>query len=481
MKSKIRGIFENIKTEASRNSTKPQIVNSKILEKNKIVRFDKSPVSSQRLFLCRSFLKSPEPSISNQVTSRKHKTPINKNKSQITLQKDSNVSKDISLYVPHALHDESYRSSNHEIENIPRPKASNRDKIEQELGDSLKIYTSGFSEFENSCVTKKCVKHTDKNTEFYWKINQVHMGFCASCAVKYAGMGLKVEPYKIITKPKISKKDKIDEFLSECDSSRFVLAEKKRELLRFHGTIKKENIEQHILLENLFEMVSDIFQNQKEIFSTQLSKFFNKRQKLSDERLECLEVETRFVEKIEKDVSDNYQSILENVEYEDFDVILGHHKSQMSQKMEMVEKLKCEKEDLLNVSETRRITERIRDVLKDEINKIYPGIEFSSEKYLSPTFQNFSSQNIGIKFSPKEEKNDLKSVIAKSETEELPKIEEEFQIKNIPSIENLMEMTSMEGGMKSMVSVSRFANRNVRHNDFYVEIVPEKSSETKND
>lgn len=452
MLNKAKPLLENCKPELSRNYKNTSPMSTKCLEKTRPIRLDKSPVSSQRMTVNRILGKSPENGISRFLTNRTQKTPqINKN-SSFLMQKQkinhndfSKVGKKTSIL--------QVLSTKVTSEEFIREKIQNSDCVEIELSEALKIYNSGFSEFQNSCVSNFCVNHTDKKTEFFSKMGQLFVGFCAICAVKYAGMSMSVNVFAAV-KPTLTKKVKIEQFMSQIKTAKRLLVEKRVELLHTQSEQSGSTDEELRKVEQLFDNLIRSFQQQKLGFHENLKLFFANRKRETEERIQILTQQTNLVEKIESDIYDNYDNILENVDPEDFEVILSHHQSQFAQNVRQVEQRTCPTPNIITEVELQRVGDKIKETFDAEMRKIYPRVSQTGKHCSIPTFKNFSPQNQEKRIIEKENGG---VGISQVQTRHFTVCTEpDSAFKNIPSIENFMEINlNSEFRKESMSSLKK--------------------------
>lgn len=447
MHNKNRFLLDSLKTEAGRHST---VVGSSAAVKqprdnHKNLRLERSPNSSNKLTFGRANLKSPDISRATPFSNRYNKSTYNLKKITQGVGKSPIRTRDVSQsFTQHTEVPTLHTQSSEPDSEITTTRATFNPKAatDAELSELLKSYMGGFSQYESSCITTFCVKHQDAKTEFFTRFGQLMVGFCSVCAVKYASNSLVIEPYRQ-TAIKKSKQAQIDGFLKKIGETKRHFNQKATDLTKAQRVCDIISIdEQKTHLEEMFDSMIESLKLQKEMMLGELSNWFDGCRSAGLKSVENICSDTRFIEKIERDILDNYQSILDNVNQDDFDMILSHHQAQLAERQRLVEDIRPDFPKPITSQETSRIKDKFAASLREELLRFYPGIEAKMPHYSMPTFKNFSPQNgdkggivpvnrLAISSSSKSNKRSPQST---------PKDQSlmDSDLKNIPSIDNFM-------------------------------------------
>jgi hypothetical protein len=452
MHAKAKAFLENLRTEPSRNSAVPNFSGTKNFDRPRALRTEKSP-NSHKGNLGRQLLKSPDINCSSVYSSRYNKSSTNilKNPGSITKPGLTAAIKEPSQSFQRSkeVQISTFSRSDADPEVTERATISapaSKKPVEAELSECLKRYMGGFSQFENSCVTTYCVNHQDHKTEFCANFGQLLIGFCAACAVKFAAQSLPIRPYNP-PKSRMSKKSQIDSFLRQIAQFKKVLAHKRGDLSLANIFADKLDLaDQRMHVEEMFEEMVRALRHQKDNYAESFVRYWNASKRSAEERLEILTTESKFIDKIEADISENYQSILENVKHEDFEMILAHHQAQFNDREKLVEKLSTDLPKTMTPQLATQFKEKLLATLDEQITASFPGIETKTIHFSLPTFKNFSPQNAdkgGTKPMtpiPEEVVSETQSVRDLPHATRLP----DSDLKNIPSIDNFLDVVHSE-------------------------------------
>lgn len=445
MHAKVKACLENLRTEPARNSALGNFSNPKNLDRQRPLRTEKSPLT-QKSNLGRQLLKSPDTNSSLLYSSRYNKSSSHLSKHPQPAMKSSLVSKDASQTLNRSkeVHLSSFHRCDAPTEVTERTTLGNggaKNPVEAELTECLKRYMGGFSQYESSCVTTYCVNHQDSKTEFCASLGQLLIGFCPTCAVKFASQSLEVRPYAPKT-PKMTKKCRIDAFLKQIGAFKKTVAQKRSDLTLAGVYADKLDVSgQRAAVEAVFEDLLKSLQQQKESYLDSLTRYWHAAKKTAEERQEVLAAESRFIDKIEADISDNYQSILDNVRQEDFDMILAHHQNQFVEREKLLDKLSAEPPRTMTGQLAAQLKEKVLAVLDEQMTAHFQGIELRVVHHSLPTFKNFSPQHPdkgnSKPFAPIPEEAGSEAHSGREAPASGQKVDS--TLKNIPSIDNFVE------------------------------------------
>lgn len=447
MNNKNRFHLDSLKAETGRQSTNviPSAIGKQPRDNQKNLRIERSPNSSNKLTFGRTNLKSPDIPKITPFSNRYNKSTYNLKKITQFVGKSPIKTREISQSFHQPTEVPTFNTQPNESESEVttfRATFNAKASTDSELSELLKSYMGGFSQHESSCITTFCVKHQDAKTEFFTRFGQLMVGFCSVCAVKYASNSLVIEPYRQTSANK-SKQAQIDCFLKKIKDTKRHFNQKSIDLRQAQLIYDSIAIEDHkMLLEQLFDSMIETLKRQKEIMLGELSNWLDHCQSTSLKLVDDICADTRFIEKIERDIIDNYQSILDNVNQEDFDMILSHHQSQLAERQRLVDDIKPDFPKQMTQQETSRIKDKFAVSLTEELLRFYPGMEVKMPHYSIPTFKNFSPQN-GDKGGILPINRPAISGSSKS-SKHFPQSAQKDQnlmdsdLKNIPSIDNFM-------------------------------------------
>ena len=245
----------------------------------------------------------------------------------------------------------------------------------QEIEKKLKENTFESMTVGPLTFNKTCVYHTGRPTEFYSKVNDITAGFCSSCAVKLAGQCLELKEVDLtVNKAKPTRKEYLDLMLRKIELSKPNFSNKKAEFRNLKAAYQKIFTKKKEILEKIFISLIDTLEKRKYLWDENLAQQFGRQKKDIDQQIEAVDNSLKCVDKIKNDIVDNYQAILNESNFENFESIFEHHQQLFDTNVETVRGMRVEGIDTFDGINVKEIVERTEAFLEKELERAYNGV-----------------------------------------------------------------------------------------------------------
>lgn len=218
-------------------------------------------------------------------------------------------------------------------------------------------------------VNKYCLNHPIKLSEFSCQIDTIFAGFCATCAVKYASQNIQVNELHLKNnqKPRPARRELIDSFLSKIDRSKTHFTNKKNEIRTQKSVLQKLVAKKKEVLERIFISLIDTLEKRKYLWDENLTQENLSEKQVADKHLEEIDSALKCVDKIKTDILENYQTIIDETGFQNFDAIFEHHQNLFEEKTAGVNKVDFQSQEAFTAINVKQIVDNIELFLEKQL------------------------------------------------------------------------------------------------------------------